>query len=467
MSWCSRCGSALAKEARFCAACGQSAPGAESTASAAQEPGSGHAEITRLVPGPTDAGAGAAADAGAGAADSPALPRLPDRPSAAEPPRVGPGPQSRASAAGRGAAGAAGSSAPSIGRVHPPTDPAWQSGGPDRPSRAHYLWAVFGILGGLVGWLLVRDRDRALGKRVLVAGGVVSAAGIALSIGTYFALYSAAKGLTQSLATEAPTPSGVNPTTAATTTTTTSPPVTVSAGKQTKVWTLTATSPQGYAMKGTLSVGHPQHLQSGLANGSALAGSSCNINSQTAAVIPATLTLTNDTRNFNAGVAVDITGLGTRSSTGSSTGSQGLRWEGDYSSGEACDGSTGSSSVSLRSTNPLSPSQRTTLYGFFVVTGFYSPAHPDGDTTVITDQPLSIGGQQSVSLQTGQDITYTVSSVTGPGTHQVSDFGSPRWSFTLTGAPPKTTSTSSSATSATGASSSTGTVPATGPAATG
>lgn len=66
------------------------------------------------------------------------------------------------------------------GRLIPEIDSAPGS----RPaSRATYLWALLGIVGALIGWLAVRDRDPRLGRNVLIAGAAVSAAGLLLTVG--------------------------------------------------------------------------------------------------------------------------------------------------------------------------------------------------------------------------------------------------------------------------------------------
>lgn len=49
---------------------------------------------------------------------------------------------------------------------------------PTGVSRATYWWVVFGLVGGLVGWALVKDRDPRLARNVLIAGAAVSAGGI-------------------------------------------------------------------------------------------------------------------------------------------------------------------------------------------------------------------------------------------------------------------------------------------------
>lgn len=47
-------------------------------------------------------------------------------------------------------------------------------------SRATYLWAALGFLGGLIGWALVKERDAHLARNVLITGVAVSVGGTLL-----------------------------------------------------------------------------------------------------------------------------------------------------------------------------------------------------------------------------------------------------------------------------------------------
>ncbi len=78
-------------------------------------------------------------------------------------------------------------SAPYAGRPHysPPSPPP--------VTRAHYLWPVFfGIVGGLLGYFLVKDRDEQFAKRLLITGGVISAAYLLFLIIIYVVIIAAA-----------------------------------------------------------------------------------------------------------------------------------------------------------------------------------------------------------------------------------------------------------------------------------
>lgn len=322
------------------------------------------------------------------------------------------------------------------------TAPSWTGGpgprlGDEPPSRAHYLWALLGILGGLIGWLLVRDRDRALGRKVLIVGGAVSVVGIVLSVVLYVALYSATQNLAQSLNATLGSSQPFGSTVA---TTTTSPTVTVPAGTLTKTWSFSATASGGYSMDGTVSVGRPQHYRKGLSNGTTVAGSACQFDSQTVGVIPATLSATNTTKGFSETAGVFIVNVGTQSTTASTTLQPEIRWEAQYTSGGQCDGGTTTgSSVDVTSTQPLGPGQSVSVSGFFIVTNYFSPNHPDGNVAALDGSLFRIPGieDQRLTTSTGT-MVYTIDSVTGPGVKEVATLGQPVWLFTLTGAAPST-----------------------------
>ncbi len=43
-----------------------------------------------------------------------------------------------------------------------------------RESRAHYLWALLGLLGGMLAYLSLKERDPDLAWRVLLTSAVVT-----------------------------------------------------------------------------------------------------------------------------------------------------------------------------------------------------------------------------------------------------------------------------------------------------
>lgn len=61
-----------------------------------------------------------------------------------------------------------------------PGSPGGQGDEPVAVSRATYVWAVFGFIGGLIGWAVVKERDPKLGRNVLIAGAAVSVGGFLL-----------------------------------------------------------------------------------------------------------------------------------------------------------------------------------------------------------------------------------------------------------------------------------------------
>lgn len=59
-----------------------------------------------------------------------------------------------------------------------PMDSSFSSSAPDGPF-SKWLWALplsFGIFGGVVGWLAVRDKNRTGGRAMLIVGALVSVA---------------------------------------------------------------------------------------------------------------------------------------------------------------------------------------------------------------------------------------------------------------------------------------------------
>lgn len=71
-------------------------------------------------------------------------------------------------------------------------------------SWANYLWALLGIVGGLVAWILVKDRNRRTATRILIVGAVVSVLGVGVSI----ALTAVSNSQINALASVSPTTAG-------------------------------------------------------------------------------------------------------------------------------------------------------------------------------------------------------------------------------------------------------------------
>ena len=70
-----------------------------------------------------------------------------------------------------------------VSRIPAPTWLRQSSSLGDRPSRAWYLLPWFmGLIGGLVRWLVVRDRDEKMGERMWIYGGISSAIYLVLAL---------------------------------------------------------------------------------------------------------------------------------------------------------------------------------------------------------------------------------------------------------------------------------------------
>ncbi len=297
-------------------------------------------------------------------------------------------------------------------------------------SRAHYLWALLGIVGGVIGWAVIGDRDRRLGRRVLVAGAIVSAVAGAVSIAVSLLVASAVTDLATTTPTFAATP--------AVTTGPTMPVDTVPAGALTKTWSFSGSAAGGYSMAGTLKVGAPEEVQTGLTIGNATLqtanGAGCAVDSTTDAVVPAELSVRNTSQDFDARVGItiddDLGGHQLNAYTSD------VQWEGQYTSGMACDSDT-DETINLSSNDAIRSSSTVIVYGFIIFTNYYSPAYPKGNPAILNDAILGIDEAQAVA-STSQDISYTITSVTGPG---VTSETPAEWSFSLSGNPAPSSST--------------------------
>lgn len=303
------------------------------------------------------------------------------------------------------------------------------------PSKAHYFLVLLGIVGGLIGYILVRDRDSPMAKRILGIGAVVTVLSVGLSVLLDVVVFNAVNSLGNSLT--LPT----TPTTATTlplqTTTTTLPANAVQAGATTKTWTFTAKSSNGYSESGSIAVGTPQRYKTNLANGSYLASTSCSITAQTDGVTPFVITVTNTTKNFSTkGVATfSVTVPYEDTDATAPTVNFEANWTGT-GSGE-CDSSS-TDRLGLISTTALAPNDDTELYGFFIIANYYSPAHPHGDTALLTRVEISLASE--LSSGTG-DIVYTTESLSGPGVAQTSTGEDGYRTFYLSGKTPAPTTT--------------------------
>ena len=155
-------------------------------------------------------------------------------------------------------------------------------------------------------------------------------------------------------------------------------------------WSYTYTTREGYKFGGALEDGTPRHLEPGLTLDGLAAGSACAINPATDAVIPARFTATNYTKNFPAKVNESL-GL---------TEFSGIQVEVGYSSGPMCIDGNNSREVLLGSAGDLAEGQAVHVPMFFILSGYYTPAHPTGDPSVLkgatvdfsTNYPLQASG---------------------------------------------------------------------------
>ena len=181
----------------------------------------------------------------------------------------------------------------------------------------------------------------------------------------------------------------------------------------TQQWTLTSTEPDGTSESAVLSVGTPEHFSPSDTTGSFAAGSACNLDPQTDAVVPAQLVITNTTPGgFSEKIGAVLT-------------SNSVQWEVDYSSGAQC-GSEGSGGpLAIASTDPVAPNATVTTPLFFVLSNYYTPNQPQGNTALLATA-IGINGLEAVSASQWTDT------LGGPGVEQQA--GS--WWFTLSGQTP-------------------------------
>lgn len=300
---------------------------------------------------------------------------------------------------------------------------------PGRPNGSNYLWGLLGFVGGIIGFFVVRDKDRKMANRILTFGIAVSV----LSIGISIALFAYTSSTINSFSAFA---------NQALQTTTTFPQTTVPQSDLSQVsalpgggaynWTIYLSSSDGNSSTAELSVGDLEQYQAGITNGDVAAGSACTLSTQTDAVIPAVLTLTNTSSGTAAPVGIDFSGIGSGSIpdfTGPS-----LIWEADYSTGPQCTGQNdGSSEVDVYSSDDAASGSQTITDAFFDITDYYPSVGSGGSTSVLGDTDLTIPSSFEITNSTTEVSTeYQVTSVSGPGVVQ-SPSG---WEFTLAGTDP-------------------------------
>ena len=188
-----------------------------------------------------------------------------------------------------------------------------------------------------------------------------------------------------------------------------SPPTTptvpsLPAGQLINTYSFTETEAGGYTFSGSLSLGAPEVFRNGITEGNLTAGSACTINSQTDAVIPGVLTVDNTTQSFSA-----IGGAEFQWNSGAIGGV-----EIGYTDGAQCEGenSGGSSnSFGIESTDPEPDGEGATGDLFIVIPDYYSPADPNGDSSLLVNVDL-----QLVDLvDSTHNLDIAPQTVSGPG----------------------------------------------------
>jgi hypothetical protein len=178
---------------------------------------------------------------------------------------------------------------------------------------------------------------------------------------------------------------------------------TVTAGSLDNTWTVQESAPGGYTELVTLSVGAPQHLQPGLSQGQLVAGSACSIDSSADAVLPARLIETNTTGGFPAYTAVAF-------SFGSQWNSPAV--EVKFAEGPDCE----TNGYNDHSVDKLQPQARTESDMFFILSGYYTPEHPDGDPSVLANATVQFNLASYIPVDGSTPVQYTPAMPTGAPT---------------------------------------------------
>lgn len=173
----------------------------------------------------------------------------------------------------------------------------------------------------------------------------------------------------------------------------------VPVGAMDHVWTTTYSATGGYLVAVRLAVGAPQKLVPGLTNGQLTAGSGCSdINADTDAVVPAELTLTNQSGSFTTYAAYSVSydyGYSNAEAeiyytdTGATCKDSG-GFGGEFNGGLA-PGGTGHADI------------------FFVVRNYFTPNNPSGDPAALAAARIVFSDASSEQMQ------FTVGTTSGPG----------------------------------------------------
>ena len=178
---------------------------------------------------------------------------------------------------------------------------------------------------------------------------------------------------------------------------------TVAAGSLDNTWTVQETAAGGYTEVVTLSVGAPQHLQPSLSQGQLVAGSACSIDSSADAVLPAQLIETNTTSGFATYTAVSF-------SFGSQWNSPAV--EARFTEGPDCE----TNGYNDHSVDKVQPQARTESDMFFILAGYYTPDHPDGDPSVLANATVQFSTASYTPDDGSAAVEYTPSAPTGAPT---------------------------------------------------
>jgi hypothetical protein len=244
-------------------------------------------------------------------------------------------------------------------------------------------WGVaiffFGLIGGLIGWLHLKNRDRRRADHILKWGLIWSA----ISIAAYVLLIlTFTVWLVHSVDNSYPSyPDSQVATDYATTDATLTTPSSVALGAPVTTTTVSGTSSDDYSASAVI-VAYPlEHADAlpALPFSDRTALADCTVNTETDAVIPMSVTMTNTTPGFSAVLQLNMT-VGSNYSYG-----YGSSIEGDLSFSDgssACDGTNSREDGYVYSviwSTPTPPQGRVTSDFFLVLHGYYTPAHPSGD----------------------------------------------------------------------------------------
>ena len=299
---------------------------------------------------------------------------------------------------------------------------------PQPASAAHLWWALLGLLGGLIGFFTLRDRDRRRAWQVLGLGAAASVVSVGVAIAVTAAAVTGAGVAASALETQGP--SGYDPlgspayasTEAPTSAAAPSVSTVSSAGLRgyyhesyPAVYTVTYADANGYTSEIRYGFGAVEHYTAG--EDPEHDPGSCGIDPQTDGLVPFVVESANTTAGFDQYV---------RSRLYAGNGLTDLSYATFYSDGPSCeDWSTVSSSmyssakgITMRSTNPLASTTYAKVLGYLVIPDFFAPAHPSGDTARASQlAAVSMDFTYSES-DSGESGSLDLTGCSGPGAQQ-------------------------------------------------